>query len=214
MFCRTLRGTDRIRLATRPVLDGSRQIILYVGPTRTGKTRAAYEMFPDLYETPISGKGDIWFDGYQGEETVLFDEFRGALPLDALLKILDPHYVRKVPIKGSFTWFNPKRIIVTSNFHPKTWYDYTNREEHQLALRSRFNEVHLFGKVNGPRTSFIGGLIELYWPCEPRVVESKVNIINNRCVFCNYSPCDCKKPVDAEVIDVFGEDTVSPLTDV
>lgn len=206
MFCRTLRGVDRIRLASRPSLDGRRKVCLYVGSTGTGKTKAAYEQYPDLYELPINSKGDLWFDGYQGEDTVLFDEFKGALPLDALLKLLDPYYIRKVPIKCSFTWFNPKRIIVTSNFHPEKWYDYTGREEHQLALRRRFDEVIFFGK-NDSRLVYTGAVfIQLYWPCEKKKDDHR-QLINNRCIYCNYSPCNCNSVDASSINDVFGEDT-------
>lgn len=44
------------------------------------------------------------------------------MPLDALLKLIDDHYCRGAPTKGSHAWFNPKTIYITSNLHPKDWY--------------------------------------------------------------------------------------------
>jgi len=64
------------------------------------------------------------------------------MPLTSALKILDQFYVRMAPVKGSFTWWNPRIIIVTSNSHPSTWYDYSKRQEKEAALRRRFTKVY------------------------------------------------------------------------
>lgn len=139
-FSRTLKAIDRIRFQNRPKCETAREIILYTGPTGVGKTRSAYEAYPELFELAI-GSG-VWFDGYVGQETVLLDEFEGEMPLTSALKILDPFYVRMAPVKGSFTWWNPKRVIVTSNSHPMHWYDYSKRVEKEAALRRRFTKVY------------------------------------------------------------------------
>lgn len=139
-FSRTLKAIDRIRFQIRPVCTEPRKVILLVGKPGTGKTRKAYEMFPNIFELAI-GSG-VWFDGYYGQESVLLDEFEGEMPLSSSLKILDNYYVRMAPVKGSFCWWNPKVIIVTSNSHPNTWYDYSKRTDKESALRRRFTEIH------------------------------------------------------------------------
>jgi len=95
-------------------------IITIFGPSGCGKTRWAYEVFPDLYK---HGDGDgTWFDGLDGNPVVLFDEMRGGrFKLNYLLQLLD-RYPMDVAVKGGFTPFVPKVVIMTSNFHPSTWY--------------------------------------------------------------------------------------------
>lgn len=171
LYARTLKATDRIRLSIRPKANGPREIILLCGYTRTGKTRWAYDNYPDLYEVPIGD--DLWFDGYQQEDTVLLDEFRGQYKLTSALKVLDNYYVRRVPIKGSFTWFNPKRIILTGNKNPQEWYDYKGRREEEEALRARFTKIVEYKKGGGIVTHDTPQKIVAFWPIEGDVVVAQ-----------------------------------------
>lgn len=41
--------------------------------------------------------------------------------------------------KGGFTWWNPSKIFITTNYHPKEWYDIKNRQESYKALIRRFH---------------------------------------------------------------------------
>lgn len=121
------------------------KVILYVGAPRTGKTKRARQDHEDLYAIPVSN-GTLWFDGYDLHKTVLIDDFAGRaskMQLSMVLQLLD-RYPIQIPMKGSFVWWMPDIIIVTSNFHPRNWYNYTNREQHWLALSARFHEVWYF----------------------------------------------------------------------
>lgn len=93
---------------------------VYWGVSRTGKTRRAYEeATEDLWVYP--GKG--WFDGYYGQDDVLFDDFYGDMPISLLLKVLDDWYACSVPTKGGHVNWKPRRIWITSNTNPKDWYN-------------------------------------------------------------------------------------------
>lgn len=121
------------------------RVILYFGEPGTGKTRKAYEEHQELYCTPISN-GALWLDGYDREPTVMLDDFSGALSkwsLTETLRLLD-RYPVLVPIKGSFTWWIPETIIVTTNIHPFRWYKWKGRENQYYALHRRFHEVWYF----------------------------------------------------------------------
>lgn len=118
-------------------------VILHYGPTGCNKTRSAlqYADGSDTWINPI-GKGG-WFDGYSGQSVAVFDDFAGSMShtqLTDLLRILD-RYALQVPVKGSFVWFSPTRIVVTTNIHPSKWYDYSSRTEHYRALQRRFSLV-------------------------------------------------------------------------
>jgi len=136
------------------------QVSLYYGPTGCGKTsgvRAAYPV--DRWESPI-GKGG-WYDGYDGEENALFDDFAGRAShtdLSSLLRLLDRGGVR-VPVKGGFTWFRPKRIFITTNIHPYLWYDWSGRDAQYPALRRRFTNVVAWRGDGSGRTTISTDLL-------------------------------------------------------
>ena len=95
------------------------EIIVIWGPTGVGKTRLAWNTWPSAFSAPHKG----WFDGYAGEETVIIDEMYGhRYAWSFLLQLLD-RYPLLVPYKGGFHQFNSRRIVMTSNEHPRKWYD-------------------------------------------------------------------------------------------
>ena len=51
-----------------------------------------------------------WFDGYSGDELVIWDEFDKEFPFTLLLQVLD-RYELKMETKGGYVNFNPKLII-------------------------------------------------------------------------------------------------------
>lgn len=119
-------------------------VTLLYGPPGVGKTRMVRdgETVEDLWVSP-PGSPMKWFDEYQNQEAALFDEFDGKaskVPLSTCLQILDRYAIR-VPTKGSHVWWTPKRIFVTTNYHPRDWYEWSSREVQYPALRRRFTNV-------------------------------------------------------------------------
>lgn len=111
-------------------------VVVFWGATGTGKTRKVYEESPNVY----SHAGGMWFDGYIGQDEVLFDEFTGSsFQLPYLLKLLD-RYPMQVPVKGGFVNWKPRKIYLTSNMDPRSWYA-NALEEHQAALRRRITSI-------------------------------------------------------------------------
>jgi len=108
------------------------------GPTGTGKTRSVYD-FHD-HDSVYKHDGGDWFDGYQGQEVVLFDDFSGSdFKLTYLLKLCD-RYPMRVPVKGDFVHFRPKVIYFTSNVDPDEWYK-NAISEHRAAFFRRVSEI-------------------------------------------------------------------------
>lgn len=133
---------DDVR-ALFPPSRGELRTCLLVGPTGTGKSHYAREMCGEDAYYVVPKSKNCWFDGYDGEEFVIFDDFKGHVALDKLLEMLDPWSVR-MEVKGSFVWLSGKNLIFTSNFHPRDWYDYDSRDEHRRALYRRINAVFEF----------------------------------------------------------------------
>lgn len=114
-------------------------VTVYWGPTGLGKTRKA------LHEAGSSVwfyGSDGWFDGYCGQESVIFDDFGGhEFKLTYLLKLLD-RYPMHVRVKGSFVNWRPRRIFITSNTDPRLWY--MASPHHQEALKRRLDTIEEF----------------------------------------------------------------------
>ncbi len=89
------------------------------GAPGVGKSRYAYHINPELYSVPDPSLK--WFDNYQGEETILIDDYRGAADSSFLLKLLDI-YKLQVPVKGGFLPWHARKIYITSNVPPSQWH--------------------------------------------------------------------------------------------
>lgn len=111
-----------------------KEVYWYWGKTGTGKTRTAIEEAGE--EVWRSNCGSLkWFDGFDGQEHVIFDDFRASWgSFSTLLNLLDGYPVN-VEIKGGFRMFAPKRIWITCPTRPEDTY--------QLAhSRDRDGEVN------------------------------------------------------------------------
>jgi len=115
-------------------------VIVLHGPTGTGKSHTARQELEDLYGEddvyvwhPQQGK---WFDGYEGQSGVIFEEFRGQLPFGFMLSILDKYDCR-VERKGSTTQFAAKTIYITSPKPPVEWYETLATNDGQLNQLTR-----------------------------------------------------------------------------
>lgn len=118
---------------------------VFYGSTGTGKTRKAYELLGyDETETWrwVPGAGVTFFDGYVGQDNVIFDEFRGQIPLGQILTLLDG-YPTRVQIKGSSVHWSPLKIILTSPVHPREWYTSVGEDKVEQLLR-RINKITEF----------------------------------------------------------------------
>jgi len=138
---------DDYRRCHKPQRKDLIKVVLFIGKTGTGKTYEVHDEWKheDFWTMPISN-GTMWFDGYDMQLKVLIDDFNGKMSKIALavfLRVID-NYVIQVPVKGSYCWWMPDVIVVTTNFHPARWYDYSKRKEHYHALCRRFTSVHIF----------------------------------------------------------------------
>lgn len=115
---------------------------VYVGPPGTGKSRRAKDEADTIGRVYYKPNGE-WWDGYEGQECVIFDDFYGNYPFHDLLKCLD-RYPHQVPVKGSFVQLNPKHIYITSNKPIHRWYDWAKVGQKE-ALYRRVDEYLWIG---------------------------------------------------------------------
>lgn len=144
-----LRYTNGIRNYMRLVQKSSAlrdvYVAVYYGDSGAGKTYKASQDNPEAYWKMPDNK---WFDGYNGESTVIIDDFGSgdSVPFSyrMLLRLLD-RYPLMVEVKGSSVNFVATKIIMTSNFHPRAWYPQdTQREEDWKQLNRRIHSIIRF----------------------------------------------------------------------
>lgn len=96
----------------------------YWGPTGTGKTRRAWYEAHKLGLGPvyIKSTNSKWFDGYDGQKVIVFDDLRSSwFEYSYLLKLLD-RYPTQVECKGGSRQWQATHVYVTCPFHPKDMY--------------------------------------------------------------------------------------------
>lgn len=115
----------------------SPKIFIFWGPPGTGKTFRAARDFPNAFWfTKPQDSKSYWFDGYEGQDTIIFDEFYGWLPYDLILRILD-RYPMKLPVKGGMVNLAATTFVFTSN---RPWFEWYPKVDNQQALGRRIRE--------------------------------------------------------------------------
>jgi len=95
------------------------------GATGLNKSRLGRDIYPE--NTFFKMPGNDWFDGYEGHEVAIFDDYRkNWFTFSFLLNLLD-HGELVVPVKGRSVQWRPKVVYITCC---KSWKDlYTNDGE-------------------------------------------------------------------------------------
>ncbi len=118
---------------------------VYWGEPGVGKSRRAqYEAGENAFwlPKPNGPNGQVWFDGYDNQETVVIDEFYGWISRDMLCRLCD-RYPLLVQTKGGAVNFLAKKIIITSNAHPDDWYKKIGLGAMQRRLTEPIGEIKL-----------------------------------------------------------------------
>lgn len=118
------------------------KVYVFFGKTGTGKTRSVYrQCFPDLPYRPDLSHDKTWWDGYEGQDSILLDDFYGQIAISTLLHLLDG-YPLQIPVKTAFTQALWTRVFITSNVSPNEWYAQNDRipDEVRLGMLRRITE--------------------------------------------------------------------------
>lgn len=128
-----LRGAEILYKYLEPGRTWKTHVTWIYGPTGTGKTTLARALCQT--EPWVSGKTLQWFQGYDGHEDAIFDEFRGDYcTLHELLRLFDALEFRIEHKGGSRQWL-ARRVFVTSCFPPEVAYKTTGEDLRQLGRR-------------------------------------------------------------------------------
>lgn len=133
----------------RPPIRNTKEVIVYYGDPGAGKSLKACEDYPEAF---IKTCSDKWWDGWDGEDTVILDEFPGTFTAyEAKMMLGEVNSPKET--KGSK--INPfiKTYVITSNYEPDEWFSRAKAID-RAAVRRRLTKVVRFDYDghDGPRT--------------------------------------------------------------
>lgn len=141
VFVRYSRGLSSLRDMAeskehrRSIDDGGRwpiRIVMLTGKTGIGKSVYAQAHWPEAYWYPYFN--NHFWEGYNNEEVVIFDDYEGQLPYRTLLRILS-QVPERVNIKMRSAMLRAKTFVFTSNKDWKDWYPGLTGEELEALER-------------------------------------------------------------------------------
>lgn len=168
------------------IRDWKPQVLWFWGPTGTGKTKAAFDIF-SAPEHRYRNNGNMkWWDGYDGQQNVIIDDIRcDSIPFPELLALLD-RYEYRVEIKGGYRQFLAKRMIITCPFDPATMY--WGKDECVRQLLRRIDNI----------VQFPHGYAEYMAPCDGPGDDSTNGTNHNESTFDDSFCEDYNKKYDME----------------
>ncbi len=120
-WCKYYKAFDAYRKLNTETRTWHTRCLVLWGISGSGKSHLAREIAgPDHYTLPPQ-TGMVWWDGYEGQQTVIIDEFTGWLTREKLQTLVDCTSTT-VPLKGTHREFLSKLIILTSNREPASWW--------------------------------------------------------------------------------------------
>ena len=106
------------------------------GPTGVGKSEYAFSQIEKSYVYPYDNG---WCDAYRQQEIFILDEFRGQIPFNELLRMVDKHPNYSVRRRGREPLpFLSKKVIVTSSLHPRDVFHSLSGSDSLSQLYRRF----------------------------------------------------------------------------
>lgn len=178
IFVRHCNGIPKLigHLQTTPEVR-SVCVVLLTGPSGTGKSYWArqYAHFhgQSLFSKMIQRSDETqWFDGYQGQDVLLLDDFdKGQVPFRTLLTWLDV-YKLTVQRKGSTAFAKWGLVVITSNTTPQEWYPNEDlgplwrRITHQYECEQKYAVNYVDYK-----TRLVGAPVQQFVEPEPDIIE-------------------------------------------
>jgi hypothetical protein len=123
---------------------------VFWGETRQGKSFRCRQLAEQEFEDSdiYCHRGGKWWDGYDGEKCVIFNDFTGSdISVKEWNKVFDeqPHWVET---KGGSTWLEFTTCYISSNFPPSMWWPHVSLGRVRSA-HERITSCNYVGTVSG-----------------------------------------------------------------
>jgi len=138
--------------STKIPFEKQENIILYVGESGAGKTHAAINDWPDVYKGMYKKYDNLYFDGYDSQETLFFDEFTGSMPFQKFKELFNPNSDPRghvLACREAAVKLGSRNYIFCSNKLPTMWWDFAKLNEDPKTLFRRFTKVIWYGGMYG-----------------------------------------------------------------
>lgn len=120
-FVRYGRGLRELLAYTGDVGHRAVKVYIIYGRSGAGKTRYVHDMWGDEVYSLFSEE-PLWFDGYDGQDVLLIDDYDNKIPRNTLLKMLD-RYPYRAPIKGGSAQAAWTKVYFTANVNFFQYWD-------------------------------------------------------------------------------------------
>lgn len=125
--------TDRMRKAYSEPRTWMTECIWIHGLPGSGKSTYVKETYPDADWLEYDGK---YFSDYNNRDVVIFDDIDMSIISRTLFLKLVNHIPYKLRIMGAYQNWNPKKVIIITNDHPREWIHY-----YDAACKRRISEI-------------------------------------------------------------------------
>ena len=167
-FIRYHKGIEKLMDIVHREQDKQRErteleTIVYVGKSGTGKSHRCFND-PDYresgYKFPTQAPGKVFFDGYNGQRTIWFDEFGGTtLPFSLFLRLCDKWDNRVETKGGSVLVSGLRKVLISTTIYPVNWWLQSDKYlEDPRQLWRRLSRVYYIPRVPG-------------YHCEPVLID-------------------------------------------
>lgn len=119
MYLKYSRSFEKMFNAVQPHRVKAPEVHWRWGLTGTGKTY--YVIDKHGADNVYIKDGTIWWDGYNQQEAILFDDFDNSIPFRTLLRILH-EYREQGQVKGGYVNINSPYIYITCEFPPEHYW--------------------------------------------------------------------------------------------
>lgn len=125
--------TDRMRAAYVTHRMSMTECLWIYGNAGSGKSTHVKQTYPDCDWLEYDGK---FFSNYTNKDVVVFDDIdMGQITRSLFLKLIN-HIPFKLRVMGRYQEWNPKKVIIITNYHPDTWLHYNDP-----AIKRRISEI-------------------------------------------------------------------------
>jgi len=146
---RYFKGLAMARDLLAPDRECMTACLIMWGASGSGKSTIAKECFPGACWI-AKQRADWWFDGYSGQDVVIFDEFCGEMTRETFKRLID-HTPLRVEMKGATRKWRPKLAVFISNIDPRTWWANYKDAEERISIERRMHIVLRAKRVIEPQ---------------------------------------------------------------